>query len=150
MVSQPGEEDSAAQQRDLQRADVDVDSVFVPCPRADGIRDGRCDDPVEVEQEEDGEPRAEKEEDEKVTVAGDLLAQTLEQWEGSMGGGRNMLKPGCRRARSAMSTSEGPVEDMMAVWTSLQGPSQSASACVSLTSTCAIGACRHCRIIGAL
>lgn len=53
MVAETLEKNSTAQKGDLQRLDVYIDAVFVPCPCSQTVRDDGCEYTVEVKKEED-------------------------------------------------------------------------------------------------
>lgn len=67
MVAQAGEEDAPRQQRYLQGPNVDVYPILAPGPCADAVGDDRCEESVEVEEEEGSENAAEQEVDQEFT-----------------------------------------------------------------------------------
>ena len=54
MISDALEEDATTKKRDLERRDIDVGSIGVPCISADGIRHYSRKEAVKVEEEEQG------------------------------------------------------------------------------------------------
>jgi hypothetical protein len=60
VVAQVLEEDAAAEQRDLQRGDVDVGLVGAPCVCAYAVGQEGREEAVEVEEEEDGQDAADE------------------------------------------------------------------------------------------
>ena len=60
MVAEVLEEEAAAEQRDLERGDVDVSVEGVPRVRAYAVSYYGCEEAVEVEEEEDGQDAADE------------------------------------------------------------------------------------------
>jgi len=65
VVSKSSEEDSAAEDRDLQGLEGYVDAVLMPCPGPNALRYNPCKYSVKVEQVEDAKTAADEEVDEE-------------------------------------------------------------------------------------
>jgi hypothetical protein len=57
VISEALEEDSPTQERYLECLDIDVQSVFMPCPSSQTVGYESCKESIEIEEEEEGPAR---------------------------------------------------------------------------------------------